>query len=1388
MTQEKRLRTKNELKRLFTNLKRRGITDEMIAILIDVLWRDKPTMRTSGFYWPGAPDMSMTWDNADRTLTVQPYTENAGSAASNPHYRFYSWAEKPVYHRRYGTDTIELPDQEGLYLIFFQADEETREQELTYIKDPTYKQQANVYLTKVAVTWIYWNSQAKRAEYHGDERHGSEWIPSMHWWAHQVFNARREYGVHSEDIIIGDGSQNSHAQVGISAGMVWHEDIYTAVDSIDSSQGIPILYRTAIGPRFTAKSGFPVINQHLGQLYYNNGGSLTKCDEGRFTLCHIFWTNCLLKPVIAIMGQAQYDDALGAIQGFTQELESLREWVPHQTRLHITTLVYETSTDFSNSVHARIVGEMTPEGIADIVSKENIPALKTGWHPDILEHTKFIYDETQHSLILGLLEDFTTYFVKGIKYKVIFDYTFLGLPDTLGMNYITGEGDSFTTINPTLNEHTTENIILTAFYRNVRLSQTPYLGWRMHIWEMDGRTRGNIIQETGLEHLSGLKLSINESELHKIDVTDGYLRLADIVADIIHNSGNTFGQYLRALRARRHWLITYIDETDPENPVITHEWEYQDSPTNIITALSQNNEVLINQFSDASWNLFETSNGDYTAMWLIATLDYAQPLKWITGTQYNSDLDEAKELNDPESLLSVIETAQFITDHYEVLARVIIKNIPDDPYYEIIEINQYEDGKFEDLVTDLYVEDAQYVTNDQKLILKRTGDLPDLEVTIGTNNFQIITQPSHGFVKDQVVRLNGSTYVLAQADNDTNAQSAGFVAEVIDENTFKLQSEGFLPGDWVSGQEYFLSPSTPGQAIPEPEYNIGEVRQSLGWGTTEGLKIEIDVGDVIGSFVDSYVDGMEFNPETGDLTLKRTNNLPNLVENLDNRYPTQENVSTQIENNNTNILPTLIQSGIEGYKEAFLIENTINNSETQASTWGVILFNELIGEFKAMVMIRNKNDHSIVSLMNILSFDYTDSSNEVSRDNQMLTDSTITLALEIDPGTRLFFATISNMPSDAKRIHFCFERCVLGSRPRNISAELLFQMDMNASIILIRNIRAEMNMAMGMEVTLENGIVPEEPFLIQLNVTDYTWDYIYLTMIANGTLEIHDGEGNIYNKNTLEKDDWGGADGAFTSNAFKDIEIYKGTCSPSVQKTITYIDLSLSDSYINDIDLSNFENLNYLLIVAYKQNGGIILPNSNNDFIFFNLKRVGYSGVMDLSNYTFSGEWLALEYCSNITGVNLPATGTFTTFRIVYCDLLSLDLSALTLSGELVVSGNGLNSITLPATAGAFTKLSFDNNDLCYIDFTVMPNCLKANNCNVFLNNNGFTTAEINHILVDLAGLVAGESAGGDYTGRKIWNRMTGQTLNSAPDSSSGGYDGLQAKADLQDKGFIIYT
>ena len=844
---EKRLHTKAELKKLFTNLNRKGITDDMITILVDVLWRSKPNLRTSGFYWPGAPDMLMEWDNSTRTLTLSPRPpddpEAEGADEYEPYFGFYSWAGEAVFHRRYAfnpdlgdinTDEIQLPNEEGLFAIYYDLDEVTNKQVLTYAKNPQWDDIAVIYLTKVIVAWIYWDYYGEQVIYYGDERHGSEWIPSIHWWAHEAFNAIRDFGLRATDIVIGDGSQNIHARVGISAGAAWHEDLKYESEGVASDEGLPIFYRTAFGPRITYKSGFPVTGIHMGRIYYNNGGSLTEAYEGRFVLCHLFWTNCFLNPLIAVMGQAQYDDVIEAIDSCKDELESLDDWLPHQTRLHITTLIYETSIKYTNSVRARIVGEMTPESIADIVSEDNIPSLKTGWHPDVLEHIEFIYDEPEHSLILDLIEDAVTYyFVKGIKFKVPNNLLFPSLQDQLGMMYIDGDGNSWSESQAKWDEWETARVKVFAFYRNPRLSQTPYLGWRMHNWEMEGRTRGNIIQGTGLEHLSGLELSINETNLHEIDVTDGSLRLADIIAEIVHNSGKTFGQFLRSLRARRHWLKTYVDETDPENPVITHEWEYQDTPAANVAALSESNEVVVNELAEDAWQLTETTDGNYTAMWLIGTLDYAHPLKWITGTKYSSDLDEAKELNDPASLLSVIEAAQFITDHYEVIARVMIKNITDSPYYELIEINQYEDGEFEKETTDRHTIDINFDNETRIFTLKRNANLPNLEVEIPPGEDEKVkfdaNDPTAGYLSAKIVA----------GTNITIEEGTG-----ADENKVKISATG-------------------GGSLPKQV--TGLTLLSTGWTLVSGL-YEYDLSDV-NITADSIVDVI---PDNADIDTVET--------------------------------------------------------------------------------------------------------------------------------------------------------------------------------------------------------------------------------------------------------------------------------------------------------------------------------------------------------------------------------------------------------------------------------------------------------------------------------------------------------------------------------------
>jgi hypothetical protein len=122
----------------------------------------------------------------------------------------------------------------------------------------------------------------------------------------------------------------------------------------------------------------------------------------------------------------------------------------------------------------------------------------------------------------------------------------------------------------------------------------------------------------------------------------------------------------------------------------------------------------------------------------------------------------------------------------------------------------------------------------------------------------LVNQPGHGFSVKNAIRSTASGWVLAKADNAVNAQTGAVVVKVIDADNFRYQSEGFYNHpDFDNDKEYALSPTVAGEIIGMPGdefvWEIGWVRQHLGFGTDRGLKIEIDVGDVIGSDTASII-------------------------------------------------------------------------------------------------------------------------------------------------------------------------------------------------------------------------------------------------------------------------------------------------------------------------------------------------------------------------------------------------------------------------------------------------------------------------------------------------------------------------------------------------------
>lgn len=154
-------------------------------------------------------------------------------------------------------------------------------------------------------------------------------------------------------------------------------------------------------------------------------------------------------------------------------------------------------------------------------------------------------------------------------------------------------------------------------------------------------------------------------------------------------------------------------------------------------------------------------------------------------------------------------------------------------------------------------------------------------------------------------------------------------------------------------------------------------------------------------------------------------------------------------------------------------------------------------------------------------------------------------------------------------------------------------------------------------------------------------------------------------------------------------------------------------------------------------------------------------------NYASNGtnfvkSWLSSNSNQAVTSIDASTSGIIGTFDIAQFD----QISSINLSGN-----NDLTNVLLPV--GLFSTLNISNCNLSSLDFTdTNPN----NNVNINLDNNILTSSSVNEILVYMDN---------DGATNGIINLLG---TNSAPDGSSGGFDGLTAKSNLQSKGWTVNT
>jgi hypothetical protein len=143
----------------------------------------------------------------------------------------------------------------------------------------------------------------------------------------------------------------------------------------------------------------------------------------------------------------------------------------------------------------------------------------------------------------------------------------------------------------------------------------------------------------------------------------------------------------------------------------------------------------------------------------------------------------------------------------------------------------------------------------------------------------------------------------------------------------------------------------------------------------------------------------------------------------------------------------------------------------------------------------------------------------------------------------------------------------------------------------------------------------------------------------------------------------------------------------------------------------------------------------------------------------------------NITSLDFTQNGRLQTMFLQLCDLLT--------------------SLTLP-TSNNFKISTFNMNfspinyDRVNFDWRNVPYATDVDGCTISANTCSLSAAEVNQFLVDLDSISQANDKDTNTTPRT--GRSIVLTANTAPDSSSGGVDGVAAKASLISKGFSVTT
>jgi len=249
-------------------------------------------------------------------------------------------------------------------------------------------------LNNASVAFAYWNSTSGELITFADERHGTGMSGITHYYLHRVFRTRWLQGLVIENILEDQaGDNDAHAQLSVSNGEFADEDlIFGVTNNVPQALApiayIPVFYKSgatgiwnkSVTTSFPVKThsgtGLLAANQFTGGVW-----AQTPVSSDSYVLAHIYAFNHYEGRIIAIQGQVTYSSIADARAGAESEIASLNlSGMPLAEMLPLGSVIYQTSTTFTNSIKAKICSTDTGNTYIDWRFTPYTSLGNSNWH------------------------------------------------------------------------------------------------------------------------------------------------------------------------------------------------------------------------------------------------------------------------------------------------------------------------------------------------------------------------------------------------------------------------------------------------------------------------------------------------------------------------------------------------------------------------------------------------------------------------------------------------------------------------------------------------------------------------------------------------------------------------------------------------------------------------------------------------------------------------------------------------------------------------------------------------------------------------------------------------------------------------------------------------